>query len=280
MFMIHSMTEATMMIAAAVFFLLLFALRENPLRAAGAFTHNLFTNVKYLLHFAALLAILFFNKLELVIEHRMNDIADFTPHIYRLEGGFVPLIQQLFEHRWLTELSVFFYVIVFPALIAVSIALYTYRKQYKLFNAVCYALMFNYMLAIPFYLFFPVSEVWSFHPDVKFLMQRVFPTFELEYRPLSGLNNCLPSLHTSISVTMAVLAGRSNNAFWKMFTKCSAAFIMFSILYLGVHWLTDTFAGLALGFVASKLALRISEGRPLFVHPWLTARIKSRELGE
>jgi membrane-associated phospholipid phosphatase len=94
-------------------------------------------------------------------------------------------------------------------------------------------------------------------------MTNVFPTFETDYRPLSGLDNCFPSLHTSISVSMAVIAMKSNNKFWQWFTLISAVFIIFSIFYLGVHWLTDMGGGLVLGIFASRMALRISEGRSL-----------------
>jgi len=279
MFAIGSMTQATILIVVTVFFLLLFALRENPFRAAGAFVQDLFTVPKFLLHFLAMLAILFFNKMELWLESQMVKKTDFTSMIYGLEGNFAALLQRMFENSVLTQISVFFYVVVFPCLMVVSIAIYTYRKQYKLFYAVCYALMFNYMIAIPFFLFFPVQEVWHFHPGVRFLMLDVFPSFESEYRPMSGLDNCLPSLHTSISVSMAIIAARSGNLFWKWFTRLTAGFIIFTIFYLGVHWISDMAGGILLALLASHLALRISEGRS-FLGSWADSRLKSRLLGK
>ncbi|WJH32566.1 phosphatase PAP2 family protein [Paenibacillus sp. CC-CFT747] len=161
-----------------------------------------------------------------------------------------------------------------------SLGIYTYQKNHKLFYAVCYAMMFNYMIAIPFYLFFPVNEVWYYaSTKVEFLMTSVFPTFEQEYRPLSGLNNCFPSLHTSLSVTMAVIAWKSNSVFWRRFTIGSAAFIIFSIFYLGIHWLTDMCGGLLLGLFAGTMALRLSEGRSLFQN-YVVSFLKNREVGK
>lgn len=278
MFTIDSMTEVAVWTTLTVAVLLYFALKTNPLRAAGAFALELCTSKKYALHFLAMLMILLFNKVEQWVENRMEPPPDFTSYVFRLEGSLVAFIQRAFQSSALTSVSVFFYIVVFPAVMIASIAIYTHRKQHRLYYAVCYALMINYMLAIPFYLLFPVQEVWHFQQGVQFLIPDVFPSFEQEYRPLSGLDNCFPSLHTSISVSMAILAGKSENAFWRMFTRFHALFIIFSIFYLGVHWVTDMMAGLALGIFAATLALRLSEGRtPLGA--FNQAQWKSRQLG-
>ncbi|WJH32567.1 hypothetical protein N6H14_19750 [Paenibacillus sp. CC-CFT747] len=108
MILFHSMTEVTVWITVVVFFLLLFALRVNPFRAAGAFVQELFTNRKFLLHFLALIGILFMNKVELILENRMVQKNDFTSDIYRLEGDFVAAVQHLFRSDWLTIASSFF----------------------------------------------------------------------------------------------------------------------------------------------------------------------------
>ncbi|MZQ86193.1 phosphatase PAP2 family protein [Paenibacillus sp. 5J-6] len=275
----QSMTHATVYIVITVIIFLIAATRKNPFVIAGSFVQEIFTSRKYLLHFAALITILFFNKLEMWVEKRIDYKADFTKSIYGIEGNFVSAIQHFFHNDILTVVSSYFYVVVFPSVMIASIALYTFKKNYKLFYAICYALMFNYMIAIPFYLFFPVNEVWSFHPSVKLLILDVFPTFEQDYRPLSGLDNCFPSLHTSISVSMAVIAVKSRNTFWKIFVPISSAFIIFTIFYLGIHWLSDMCAGVVLGVVAARLGLRISEGRLILGEQALLKRsLKNNEL--
>jgi membrane-associated phospholipid phosphatase len=255
----ESMTHATVYIIITICIFLLCSIRKNPLAAAGSFVQEIFTNRKFMLHMLAVVAILFFNKIELSIEKNMNYQADFTGSIFKIEGNFVAAIQHFFHNDMLTYATSFFYVIVFPSVMLASIAIYTYQKNYKLFYAICYAIMINYVVAMPFYLFFPVNEVWAFHPNVSLLITDVFPTFESEYRPFSGLNNCFPSLHTSISVSMAVLATKSNSAFWKRFVPLSSAFIIFAIFYLGIHWLTDMAGGVILGVAAARLGLHISE---------------------
>lgn len=241
--------------------LLLFVfLRTNPLHPASAFVRHLWTSRAYALHFIALLLVLIMNKYELKIEQAMSLTVNFTEFVAALEGDIVLWIQQTFEHEWLTPLLVFFYVIVLQAILIVSVALYTYRRQFQLYYAFCYAIILNYLIAIPFYLFVPVQEVWSFEPSgVRFLMLASYPTFEETYRNLSGLDNCFPSLHTSLSVTMALLARRSGLRSWAWFTGISAVIIIFSIFYLGIHWVTDMIGGLLLGILAASVGMRLGE---------------------
>jgi membrane-associated phospholipid phosphatase len=255
----ESMTNAAVYIVITIFIFLLCSIRKNPLAAAGSFVQEIFTNRKFMLHMLVVVAILFCNKIELSIEKKMNYRADFTGSIFKIEGNFVAAIQHLFHNDMLTYATSFFYVVVFPSVMIASIVIYTYQKNYKLFYAFCYAILINYVIAMPFYLFFPVNEVWAFHPNVSLLITDVFPTFESDYRPLSGLDNCFPSLHTSISVSLAILATKSGSAFWKRFVPLSSAFIIFAIFYLGIHWLTDMVGGVVLGVAAARLGLRISE---------------------
>lgn len=259
MFNFHSMTGVTIWTIVAVIVLLWLAARANPITVAGSFVRELLSSRKYFLHFAAVIAILLVNRLELWVEEKLPAQTDFTPAIFHLEGNLVASIQHFFEHPTLTWLSSFFYVVVFPAVMIVSIAVYTFHKRQSLFYAVCYAIIGNYLVAFPFYLFFPVFEVWSFHPDVRLLILDSFPTFEETYRSLSGLDNCFPSLHTSLSVTMAVIAFKSGNRFWRWFAGLTAAFIIFSIFYLGIHWVTDMVAGVVLGVSAALAGMKISE---------------------
>ncbi|KIL41039.1 phosphoesterase PA-phosphatase [Gordoniibacillus kamchatkensis] len=272
----QSMTHAIAYMAVTVFLLLWYALRANPLAAAGSFVRELAATRKYLLHFIVMMAVLYMNKIELRLEERMAAKPDFTPFIARLDGEFIAFVQHAFYHPLLTYAAVYAYVVMFPAFIIAAVAIYTHSKQPKLVCAICYALIFNYTLAIPFYLFFPVSEVWAYHPHVKFLMLDAFPRFEAEYRPLSGLNNCFPSLHTSISVSMALIAFKSNNSRWSGLAAAVTVCIVFAIFYLGIHWLLDMCGGLLLGYGSAAMALRLSEGKfPIgeYTVPWRKQRM-------
>ncbi|CDN42434.1 MULTISPECIES: phosphatase PAP2 family protein [Paenibacillus] len=273
MAILTSMNQITLYTVLTSAVLISFGTGRNPLRAAGVFARNLAVNPRYLLLFGSLLAILFMNKLELIIESKMKHQTDFTPFVQRLEGGFVEGFQQLFHAAWLTPVLAFFYVVVFQSLLVASLAVYMYRdKTGRQFSATCYAIMLNYLIAIPFYLFMPVKEVWAYNPNVHFYMLEAFPAFETVYRGLSGLDNCFPSLHTSISVTLALLGARSGIKRWAWLTGVTAAIIIFTIFYMGIHWLTDMLGGLCLAtfavYMGYKLADLKSLAKPIpSVHP-------------
>lgn len=259
MFQIQSLQTLTIWTIIVVILLVWFGSRRQPLASVSSLLREIRASRKLLIAFIALLLILVANKYELHLELWINPSWDFTSAIHQLEGNFVYNLQQMFENPVLTDILGFFYLVVFQSLIVASLAIYASAKQTKMIIAVCYAVTLNYLIAIPFYLFVPVNEVWSYAPSgVQFLMLNVFPTFEEQYRHLSGLDNCFPSLHTSISITIALLAIRSGNRRWKWFTCISALTIVFSIFYLGIHWLSDMVAGSALALFASWAGMKLA----------------------
>ena len=255
--MFQSMNTIIVTITILVILLSSIVLREkNPYRlAANTFT-NLFSSKKMLIQFLMLFLILYLNKMEQILEKHLI-VGDFTPAIHQLEGNIVYYIQQFFLNDILTYLLTFFYIIFFPVMMVTSFVVYL-NEDHQLFYSIIYGLMLNYIIAIPFYLFFPIFEVWYFDHHVQFLIPQVFPTFDLEYRPLSGIDNNFPSLHTSISVTIAFIAMRSKNILFSRIMLTSSIIIVFSTLYLGIHWILDMIAGIFLALIASHTGLRIS----------------------
>ncbi len=237
-----------------------YATKANPFLIGGLFLRELMWKPKFLIHFVALIFMLFLNKFELKIENKMGGSThDFAGFFQTYEGHFTFHLQQALENPVLTAVLSFIYVVMLQGLLVASVGIYTYEQNRRpMFYATCYAIMINYLASIPFYLFFPVNEVWFHDPTVRFLIPDVFPNFETQYRALSGINNCFPSLHTSISVTIALLAIRSGNKRWAWFSGTCAVLIMFATLYLGIHWLTDLGGGLLLALAAAEAGIRLS----------------------
>ncbi|WP_410514356.1 phosphatase PAP2 family protein [Paenibacillus sp. BR2-3] len=255
----QSMNYVALYTVVIVVLLIWITTRRSPILALVELVRELLRSYKFLLLFAAMFGVLALNKYELQIETKMQLSSDFTAFMFGLEGHFVQSFQQLFYSPWLTPIIVFFYIFMLQSVLAASIGLYLLENNRLMLYATCYAIILNYTIAIPFYLYFPVNEVWSYPPaGVRFVMLDVFPRFEQEYRALSGLNNCFPSLHTSISVTMALLAFRSGNRRWMIITGISAIMIVFGIFYLGIHWLTDMLGGTLLAILASSLGVQLS----------------------
>jgi membrane-associated phospholipid phosphatase len=241
----QSMNHIVFFTVVLVILLVWVGARRNPFVALLEIGRELIHSYKFLLLLAGLFGVLALNKYELQIEQKMNISSDFTGFIFGLEGHFVQGVQQLFFSPWLTPIIVFFYIFMLQAVLAASLGVYLLGNNRLMLYATCYAIILNYAIAIPFYLYFPVNEV--------------FPRFEQEYRPLSGLNNCFPSLHTSISVTMALLAYRSGNRRWMVITTISAVMIVFGIFYLGIHWLTDMIGGTVLAALSATVGVQLSK---------------------
>ncbi|TJY41417.1 inositol phosphorylceramide synthase [Cohnella pontilimi] len=237
--------------------LLWFGTGRQPLGAAYGFVRSLVISRKSLMFFAALIAILQVNKNELWFESKYGVQYDLTSVLTGWEGNWHAQLQRLFHSGFVTDITAFFYIVVFQSVMIASIGIYTYRKDMKLFYAFCVALLVNYIVAVPMYWFVPVNEAWYANPHIHFLMLEAFPTFETNYRGLSGLNNCFPSLHTSISVTMALIAARSGIRRWAVFAWVNAVVIIFSIFYLGIHWFTDMAAGLVLAWGSAAVGFKV-----------------------
>jgi membrane-associated phospholipid phosphatase len=106
-------------------------------------------------------------------------------------------------------------------------------------------------LILPFYNTILLEEVWYVYGQPDMLSPW--------YRTLgddapSWVLNCFPSMHTSIAFAMLLLARRekSRSFRWIMTTYCSL--IIFSTLYLKIHWVLDVIAGMLFAYGVVKLS--------------------------
>jgi membrane-associated phospholipid phosphatase len=118
--------------------------------------------------------------------------------------------------------------------------------------------MINYALAghvlqfpfiLPFYNLVLLREVWwvKHQPD---LLHRQFAT---QNDLLVSVANCFPSMHTSISFAMLLLALREKDRIFKYLMVFYCSSIIFSTLYLQIHWVLDVLAGMVFAFLVVKL---------------------------
>jgi membrane-associated phospholipid phosphatase len=135
-----------------------------------------------------------------------------------------------------------------------SLASYNFKKMAH------YALsahVLQFPLILPFYSTVRIDEVWYVlgHPDPS---QRGWS--EEVARNIAA--NCFPSMHTSVAIGIMLIALREKNPIyrWLMATYC--VLIVFSTLYMEVHWVVDIIAGIALGIVAVRLADWLMERIP------------------
>jgi membrane-associated phospholipid phosphatase len=178
--------------------------------------------------------------------------------IYQLEGAVIGDIQALATPA-LTEYFSFVYIhgyvflLVFPILAYFSLdrserlaeLLAAYGLNYGL-GLVCYVLVVAYgpRNVIPASV---ESLLYTTHPATQHLTGEV------------NLNtNVFPSLHASLSATVALFAWRTRREFpgWVAVASWLAVSVAVATMYLGIHWATDVAAGLLLAGLSYSLAVR------------------------
>ncbi|HEX2066440.1 MAG TPA: phosphatase PAP2 family protein [Candidatus Thermoplasmatota archaeon] len=172
---------------------------------------------------------------------------DFTPLAASLDGDLHQRLQSALPQRWVHALLTFAYVAGYPFLIIFTPILGIWMGRGALARRGLAAYALCYAIALPFYLFVPVQEVWAYDGRV----QNIATTYTWVRDHLysfNEINNCFPSLHTAISAAMAGVAWRGPSRRYRHLSWILAALIVFSTVYLGIHWVIDVAAGLALAW--------------------------------
>jgi len=198
--------------------------------------------------------------------------TNITEFIYSLEGTVVATIQSLVP-GWLTLYFGYVYVygyaflLVFPLLAAMLAA----ERRHLRHTAFAYAI--NYTIGMCCYLLFIAYGPRNYMPAlVEPLLFDTLPRFQLLTSEVNANTNVFPSLHTSLSVTVALLALRDHETFpkWTPFAVFLAASIVLSTMVLGIHWATDVVAGALLATFSvwavssDRVASLVGQGQSLY----------------
>jgi membrane-associated phospholipid phosphatase len=95
------------------------------------------------------------------------------------------------------------------------------------------------IFVIPFYFVFHIQEVWYVMGFHDYLHRAVYG----RQRYLMTLN-CFPSMHTSIAFAMILSARKEKNKLFKIIFIGYNIAIIYSTLYLRIHWTLDVIAGM------------------------------------
>lgn len=232
--------------------LLWLATRRNPLTIVWRAIRYVLSDHRALAVGAAAYGMLALNLLELRFEQLLaRKVAwDFTHSVSQVGADLLRLLQRL-EWAPLTHLLTFAYVILFTVLMIAALLVYAANRDLTALKNHVASFWINYLVALPFYLWFPVKEAWASGQSIQFLIPQIFPGFDQVIRPHSGLDNCFPSLHTSLALTYALVAWRQGYRRLAVVLSVGAGLVMLSTLYLGVHWILDMLAGTVLAVLAS-----------------------------
>ncbi|HYO13755.1 MAG TPA: protein kinase [Thermoanaerobaculia bacterium] len=149
------------------------------------------------------------------------------------------------------------YFFVFPLLVLATVVLFYRRRDPRLLLLLATAATIDYLLTLPFYILFPVPERWTFPDSGAVLLSDLWTSALIQaFRPFSGLNNCFPSFHVSVTVVLVGCLYRADTWFRRATLPLGFAIVL-STFVLGIHWLPDILAGLACGLVSFRLAERL-----------------------
>jgi ABC-type phosphate/phosphonate transport system substrate-binding protein/membrane-associated phospholipid phosphatase len=153
------------------------------------------------------------------------------------------------------------YFFVFPALLLAVLAALVRRRAIAPYRHLVTAVVLDYALSLPFYLLLPVPERWSFPESGAIMLSDRWSSGLIQaVRPISGLDNCFPSFHVSLTV-IAVLLAYVHRVRFRLPVLACGLMVLCSTFMLGIHWIADMIAGAALGVLSVALAQRLERRR-------------------
>lgn len=174
---------------------------------------------------------------------------DYANHIQRIEGNLV----YSFSNLWDDILIIFFvliYIGIYPFNLWFTPGYFLLTDETKSLKNLAYGLLIIYLIALPFYLFMPITNVYKFY-NASSTLETVIPSVENFFYTTTTFNNCLPSLHTAMTILIAYTVSLTNNKKYFYFTATCMILVILSVLYLMIHWMLDVITGafLAIGVI-------------------------------
>lgn len=188
---------------------------------------------------------------------------DMTPWIYAIEGDLVLHVQKFFEAQWLTVTLTHFYVAGFMFICYVSVFYFAYFDDRWMADRVTLTIAWVYILAVPFYLFFNVRVTGAYIPEMETLAYSLNPEISDWFRRIDPFTNCMPSLHIGIPYAVWLCIKRfDHDERWALYRKIVLGYVIltiFTIIYLGIHWILDIAGGMIVASIAVNLADKTSK---------------------
>ncbi|NHX36182.1 MULTISPECIES: phosphatase PAP2 family protein [Halolamina] len=189
--------------------------------------------------------------------------VNITGAIHAVEGTFVADLQSIASPE-LTAYFSFVYVFGYVFLLTFPIVLYALHDDARPLAATLVAYALNYGIGLVCYVLFVAYGPRNFMPGaVESLLFTNWPEVQHLTSQVNENTNVFPSLHTSLSVTVALLAARYRSAApgWLPIATVGATSVAVATMYLGIHWLTDVLAGIVLAVFSVAVGARVAEGR-------------------
>lgn len=166
---------------------------------------------------------------------------DFTPFFAEFDGGLHRAVQAA-TPSWLVFALAIVYLLGFPVLLYLTpiLGAWVGDRVVVLRGFAVFAGL--YLVALPFYLFFPVDEVWAVGSAANLVL--ITPQTEQILYAFNSVDNAFPSMHTAMAIASAWAGWRLPGRAWRVFSVATATLIPISTIVLGIHWTLDVVAGI------------------------------------
>lgn len=194
-----------------------------------------------------------------------------TEEIYAVEGGFVAFLQDVVPTATLEFFSTM-YMFGFPFLLVTAPILYFMLPTLRHMKELLIAYLLNYLIGATCYTLFIAYGPRVHLASVDGLMYNFYPQTQEMTAAISSNTDVFPSLHTSLAVVVMLFAWRSRRVYprWFQIASVVAVSVVFSTMYLGIHWGIDVIAGVLLAVWSVHTAERLvarAEGVPAHTDP-------------
>lgn len=234
-----------------LFFTRLLILKYSEKKYLIIFIENLKIYSKYILIITSIVIIHLFEVN--IIDGIITDIINFDfAYLFRnIEGDIVYNISN-YRNIILVNYFVFIYILIYPFTLWFSPYYYIIKNNEIAIKRLTYGFMILYLISLPFYLFFPVTNVYKFYNLISNL-NSVIPNIESFFYITTTQNNCFPSLHVAMSTLIAWSSFSVKNRFYSNFLIIIMISVILSVIYLSIHWIIDIISG----FIITILAILI-----------------------
>ena len=189
-----------------------------------------------------------------------NTQLDMTPYVYAIEGDIVLWIQESLSNPLLSIGLTHFYVMGFMAITFSSFVYPIFFDDRYMADRVSLSMFWVYILAIPFYLFFNVRVTGNYIPEMETIAYDLTPQIQNWFIQIDPFTNGMPSLHIGLPFAIWLTMERwDSDERWLRYRRLLLLFITitaFTILYLGIHWVSDIIGGIIVSVIAVEITSR------------------------
>lgn len=170
-----------------------------------------------------------------------------TAWIHGLEGDLVEFFQPV-VHPLATQLFIAVYVVGYALLLLCT---YVGLKREGRGRHVAYATTYTVVILVstPVFYFVPVGVTGYYLEGVEPLLYETGRGIGAYMTTVDTLRKALPSLHAGLATTASLYAPDG----YRLCSWAATGLVLLSTLYLGIHWLIDLAAGVALAYGCYRL---------------------------